>query len=623
MLFTRTRHLSFLHTNLYLRSNAQVAQEWGISIMKISGNRVGSVFRSLTVQFFFLFMVILMLQSVIIFYSVNRKVSEELIVTIDNYMTTYSETLGNNLDTYIEEINRNSRIILSNELVQNAVRRRYEPGYSVVQEIEDNGTIQYIIFSFTALRDDTQMILADREGDIFLRAQSSYYGGGGNIFENSYLSEQREKLDAGEYVAVPACNSDFEDYSGNPVYMLVRSLKDINNGNIIAYMVTLFPSKYIDAMLYDAAQGIRNIEIHILDQTQEIIAGTDQSMIGVVLNQNNADKFKEISCISAATGWKVLLRMPTEYLNKNFVSSWEEILPVIMVTTLLCGLLWCLITYSSIVMPIKKVNWSMKKVQSGDWTVQIMDRAPSIDISRLYHGFDEMVNEIGRLTRKNLQEQIMFKDAQMEALRYQINPHFLFNTLQTIESIAEVYEVPEIQVISKSMGNMFHYNIRGFEVVTLDEELEMIDSFMQIEKIRFGDQFVYEIEAGEKDRKRRILKFILQPIVENSIKYGLGGNENKWIRIDSFSEHSVLTIDVVNSGNPMEQERVRKINLMLEEAKNSADVGWLSDSIGMMNVHRRLITRFGPAFGVCILYSDERGTCVRLTMPDEYGEGGL
>ena len=623
MLFTRTRHLSFLHTNLYLRSNAQVAQEWGISIMKISGNRVGSVFSSLTVQFFFLFMVILMLQSVIIFYSVNRKVSEELIVTIDNYMTTYSETLGNNLDTYIEEINRNSRIILSNELVQNAVRRRYEPGYSVVQEIEDNGTIQYIIFSFTALRDDTQMILADREGDIFLRAQSSYYGGGGNIFENSYLSEQREKLDAGEYVAVPACNSDFEDYSGNPVYMLVRSLKDINNGNIIAYMVTLFPSKYIDAMLYDAAQGIRNIEIHILDQTQEIIAGTDQSMIGVVLNQNNADKFKEISCISAATGWKVLLRMPTEYLNKNFVSSWEEILPVIMVTTLLCGLLWCLITYSSIVMPIKKVNWSMKKVQSGDWTVQIMDRAPSIDISRLYHGFDEMVNEIGRLTRKNLQEQIMFKDAQMEALRYQINPHFLFNTLQTIESIAEVYEVPEIQVISKSMGNMFHYNIRGFEVVTLDEELEMIDSFMQIEKIRFGDQFVYEIEAGEKDRKRRILKFILQPIVENSIKYGLSGNENKWIRIDSFSEHSVLTIDVVNSGNPMEQERVRKINLMLEEAKNSADVGWLSDSIGMMNVHRRLITRFGPAFGVCILYSDERGTCVRLTMPDEYGEGGL
>ncbi len=623
MLFTRTRHLSFLHTNLYLRSNAQVAQEWGISIMKISGNRVGSVFRSLTVQFFFLFMVILMLQSVIIFYSVNRKVSEELIVTIDNYMTTYSETLGNNLDTYIEEINRNSRIILSNELVQNAVRRRYEPGYSVVQEIEDNGTIQYIIFSFTALRDDTQMILADREGDIFLRAQSSYYGGGGNIFENSYLSEQREKLDAGEYVAVPACNSDFEDYSGNPVYMLVRSLKDINNGNIIAYMVTLFPSKYIDAMLYDAAQGIRNIEIHILDQTQEIIAGTDQSMIGVVLNQNNADKFKEISCISAATGWKGLLRMPTEYLNKNFVSSWEEILPVIMVTTLLCGLLWCLITYSSIVMPIKKVNWSMKKVQSGDWTVQIMDRAPSIDISRLYHGFDEMVNEIGRLTRKNLQEQIMFKDAQMEALRYQINPHFLFNTLQTIESIAEVYEVPEIQVISKSMGNMFHYNIRGFEVVTLDEELEMIDSFMQIEKIRFGDQFVYEIEAGEKDRKRRILKFILQPIVENSIKYGLSGNENKWIRIDSFSEHSVLTIDVVNSGNPMEQERVRKINLMLEEAKNSADVGWLSDSIGMMNVHRRLITRFGPAFGVCILYSDERGTCVRLTMPDEYGEGGL
>lgn len=271
----------------------------------------------------------------------------------------------------------------------------------------------------------------------------------------------------------------------------------------------------------------------------------------------------------------------------------------------------------------KKVNRSMKKVQSGDWTVQIIDKAPNNDISRVYRGFDEMVNEIDRLTKKNLQEQIMFKDAQMEALRYQINPHFLFNTLQTIEAIAEVYEVPEIQVISKSMGNMFRYNIRGFEVVTLNEELEMIDSFMQIEKIRFGEQFVYEIDADEADRKRRILKFILQPIIENSIKYGLKGSGKKWIKVCSFSEHSVLTIDVINSGNVMEKERVEEINLMLDEARNSVDVSWISDSIGMMNVHRRLITRFGPAYGVCILYSDERGTCVRLTMPDEYGEDGL
>lgn len=590
--------------------------------MRFTIKNVIAFTRSLTVQFFFFFMVILMLQSAIIFGFVHRKVSEELIATIDQYMTTYSETLCNNLDTYIEEINRNSRIILSNELVQNAVRRRYEPGYNVVQEIEDNGTIQYIIFSFTALRDDTQMILADREGDIFLRAQSSYYGGENNLFDNACLAEQRERLDAGEYVVIPSANSNFRDYSGNPVYMLVRSLKDINNGKIIAYMVTLFPAKYIDSMLHDAAQGIQSIEIHILDQAQRIIAGTDQSMIGIVLSQNNADEFKETSQYSEATGWKILLRMPKEYLNKNFVGSWGDVMPVILVTLLFCGLLWCLIIYSNIVMPIKKVSLSMKKVQAGDWTVQIGDRASCNDISRVYRGFDEMVNEINRLTRKNIQEQIMFKDAQMEALRYQINPHFLFNTLQTIESIAEVYEVPEIQVISKSMGNMFHYNIRGFEVVTLDEELEMIDSFMQIEKIRFGDQFVYEIEAGKEERTRRVLKFILQPIVENSIKYGLSGNGSKWIRIRSFLERSVLTIDVINSGTVMEEERVRQINRMLCEAKSSVDIGWISNGIGMMNVHRRLITRFGAAYGVCILYSDERGTCVRLTMPDEYGEGG-
>lgn len=593
---------------------------WGSDELKKVIERIAAVTRSLTVQFFFLFIVILMIQSAIIFHFVNKKVSEEVIVTIDKYITTYSETLCSNLDSYVEEINRNSRIVLGNELVQKAVRRRYEPGYSDMQEVDDNETIQYIMFSFTALRDDTQMLLADREGDIFLRAQSSYSGDKNNIFENPYLSGKRESLDAGDYVVVPAGSSDFSDYSGNPVYMLVRSLKDINNGNIIAYMITLFPSKYVDSMLHDASQGIQNIEIHILDQTQEVIASTSQNMIGTVLDQNNADEFREISCNSGTTGWKILLRMPREYLNKNFVSSWGDILPVIMVTILICGLFWCLITYFSIVVPIKKINRSMKKVQSGEWTIQIADNAPSNDIFRVYQGFDEMVREIDRLTKKSLQEQIMFKDAQMEALRYQINPHFLFNTLQTIEAIAEVYGVPEIQVISKSMGNMFHYNIRGFEVVTLDEELEMIDSFMQIEKIRFGEQFVYEINANETDRNRKILKFILQPIVENSIKYGLNGNEKKWIKVCSFSERSVLTIDVINSGNIIEKDRVEEINATLDEARSSADVSWISNSIGMMNVHRRLITRFGPQYGVYILYSDERGTCVRLTMPDEYGE---
>lgn len=590
--------------------------------MKKIWNGGKAVTTSLTIQIFFLFLSILLIQSLIIVRYANKKASEDIAAKVDQYMSTYSETLSAELDGMIEEFNRNAKIILGNELVQNAIQRRYEPGYTIVQEVEDNETIQYIMFSFTALLDDTQMILADRDGGIFLKPDGTYKGNVSNIFENSYLMDKKELLDIGDYVVVPACNSNFYDYNNEPVYMLVRSLKNINDGKIIAYMATLFPAKNVNRLLNTAVTGISGVEIHLLDDRKNIFASTDPEMIGAVLEKSSAEEFKEISRPFTENGWELLLRIPRSYISDNFVSSWNEAFPLILVIIVVFGLLWCLFIYSMIIVPMKKLNNYMKQVELGQWNIRIREKAHSNEIARVYDGFDEMVKEIARLTKKNLQEQIMFKDAQMEALRYQINPHFLFNTLQTIEAIAEVYAVPEIQMISKSMGNMFRYNIRGFETVTLNEELEMIDSFMQIEKIRFGEEFTYEIDVSEEERTCNILKFILQPIVENCIQHGLEGN-HKWIKIVSASDETTLTIQVLNSGRAMENEKMQNINELLDRARTSSDVNWISNRIGILNVHRRLITRFGEEYGVRFLYSDERGTCVQLTMPKGYGKNSI
>lgn len=589
--------------------------------MKKIWKRGVRVTSSLTLQIFFLFLIIVLIQSAIIMGYSNKRAAEEITVQVDQYMKTYSETLGTELEGMIEELNRSAKIILGNELVQNAIQRRYEPGYNIIQEVEDNETIQYIIFSFTALRDDTQMLLADREGKIFLKAAHSYNGSENNIFENIYLKNKKEILDKGDYVVIPACKSNFYDYNKETVYMLVRSLKNINDGKIIAYMATLFPSANVNKMLDTAANGIQGVEIYLLDDEKHIFASTNQEMVGSVLEEGQTDYFKEISCQLAVNGWELRLRIPSTYISDHFVSSWNDVFPLTLIIILAFGLLWCAFIYLMIIAPMKKLNHSMKKVERGEWDVRINERAYSREIEKVYGGFDEMVKEIARLTEKNLQEQIMFKDAQMEALRYQINPHFLFNTLQTIEAIAEVYDVPEIRMISKSMGNMFRYNIRGFEVVTLDEELEMIDSYMQIEKIRFGDEFLYEILVDEEERQQRILKFILQPIVENCIQHGLTGNQ-KWIKVTAFSDEEILTIQVINSGRVMSSSEIEKVNEMLKNAGDRNDVRWISNGIGMQNVHRRLMTRFGIQYGVSIVYSDEkRGTCVQLTMPKGYGKG--
>lgn len=179
--------------------------------MKKIWKRGVRVTSSLTLQIFFLFLIIVLIQSAIIMGYSNKRAAEEITVQVDQYMKTYSETLGTELEGMIEELNRSAKIILGNELVQNAIQRRYEPGYNIIQEVEDNETIQYIIFSFTALRDDTQMLLADREGKIFLKAAHSYNGSENNIFENIYLKNKKEILDKGDYVVIPACKSNFYD----------------------------------------------------------------------------------------------------------------------------------------------------------------------------------------------------------------------------------------------------------------------------------------------------------------------------------------------------------------------------------------------------------------------------
>lgn len=579
--------------------------------------------QSLSVQFFALLLGILCIQSGSILFAARAKMNKDMIGQAEQFMETYSESLGRNLDAVIEDINQSAKIVLSNELVQTAVRRRYEPDYDVVRQIEDDQTIQYIMFGFTALQDDRQMIMADRDGKIYITEDGAYKRRIDNLFQNEYLSERREELNKGGYVVVPPCRSSFYDYSDEPVYVLVRSLKNIGNGQIIAYMATLFHSRSIDRLLSGAEEGMKAMEIDVMDISGQIIASTIKERVGTMRKSDGKSGFREVLRECEMTDWQIVLSLPAGMLQRNYSGDgWGKIVLFEMLLILTGGILCYLFVYLDIVAPMKHMNCSMKEVKSGDWSVRIKKRGYSSDVRGMYSGFNEMVCEIDRLTKRNLQEQMMLKDAQMAALRYQVNPHFLFNTLQTIEAIAEVYEVPEIQEISGCMGKVLRYNIRGFEIVSLREELDMIDSFMQIEKIRFADAFRYEIEAPHEVLENKILKFILQPIVENSIQHGLRETHKKWIGIKAYLVGKDLAIQVLDSGRAMSKERLREIEEMLAQTKDRENISWIAGGIGLQNVHRRLITRFGSRYGVQILYSDERGTCVQLTMPAAYGRTG-
>ena len=188
------------------------------------------------------------------------------------------------------------------------------------------------------------------------------------------------------------------------------------------------------------------------------------------------------------------------------------------------------------------------------------------------------------------------KQAELKMLQFQINPHFLYNALNTISSIAQLQDVAYIPEIASGLSDMFRYNIDGREIVTLREEITQTENYMGIQKIRFPERFVVEISVEEELMDCKVLKFILQPIVENSYKYGFAEKRKKNIlSIRSYREDKEdIIIIVEDNGIGIETEKVKRMNKALAGERGFE----ASAGIGLRNVNARIKNYYGEDYGI-------------------------
>lgn len=181
-------------------------------------------------------------------------------------------------------------------------------------------------------------------------------------------------------------------------------------------------------------------------------------------------------------------------------------------------------------------------------------------------------------------------------LQSQINPHFLYNALNTISSIAQLQDVDYIPEIASGLSDMFRYNIDGREVVSLQEEITQTENYMSIQKIRFPERFVIEISVEQELLECQILKFILQPIVENSYKYGFKKKQKKDIlRISGYREKGGdILLMIEDNGVGIEEEKVKCIN----ETLAGEDGFETASGIGLRNVNARIRNYYGDNYGI-------------------------
>ena len=268
----------------------------------------------------------------------------------------------------------------------------------------------------------------------------------------------------------------------------------------------------------------------------------------------------------------------------------------------------------SIYTPIKKLHDVTTTITKND--LQALMTSDNVDeITELGMSFNIMIGKIKELLDSKIKEQENLKKAELRALQAQINPHFLYNTLDTIIWMAESKKTDQVVKIVSALSDFFRISLsKGMDWITIGEEMELIRSYLTIQKMRYQDILDFKIEVNEDVAENTILKLILQPLVENALYHGIknkrqGGTISVRARRNGKDE---VLLEVEDDGIGFAPARLAQLLARLED--DSGDIR-LESGFGIGNVNRRIQLYYGRPYGLSIQSEYTIGTCVTLVIP--------
>lgn len=265
----------------------------------------------------------------------------------------------------------------------------------------------------------------------------------------------------------------------------------------------------------------------------------------------------------------------------------------------------------SITGPIKALMRNIQQIEKGNFDVELTIRSGD-ELEKLGNLLNRMSGNIKQLIERNRVEERLKRKAELTALQAQINPHFLYNTLESINWLAVRKKELAISEVLTNLGKFFRISLsRGASFISLRQELEHVKYYIEIQKFRYPHKFDADIRLESDIGECFLPKLLLQPLVENSLMHGLSERERDG-RIEFYARRSeeALLIDIRDNGVGMDEERLKDIKGKLAGRLQTTD----NRIYGLINVQERIKLAFGEAYGLSI-DCDERGTEVRLMLP--------
>lgn len=576
----------------------------------------GKVYRlqsKIMIYFFCLIISIVGVLDVFFIYKMSKLIEK------DAHIYTYEivKQLGRNIESYVNHMQEIIWMIsnqdvgitrqLEEEITQPTTRKNY-----FLEEVRSRGNITNDVVSINV------------------------FGENGLVLTDGASSEIKEYIDVrqmewyqqavkakGEPVISSSHTQNYLKNEGKWVFSVSAAVMD--EDKVLGVVLVDMSYKNLTDMCNEIQLGEQGY-VYIVNQEGEIIYHPKQQLIYTGILQENlkrvtehaegsfTEAFTDKRLITVHTleqvGWLVV---GVSYIEELLVSK-GEITVSLIITTILCLSIVVGVSKrmaTQIAKPIMQLEDNMYEVQAGNLDVEIDVKSNTEEIQSLAVSFKDMIAKIQNLINQVEENQQKLRKSELKVLQSQINPHFLYNSLDTIIWLGERGENEKVVNMTAALARYFRLSLsKGKEIITLYEEIEHVKHYLKIQKIRYANKLSYDIHIDPNILDYRVVKIILQPLVENALYHGIKDMEDGgYIEISGYKEEDNIIMTVFDNGKGIPKDKIKKI------LTAAPSVSITKGGVAVKNVHERIQVYFGDNYGLRYESEDGKWTKVYITIP--------
>lgn len=574
----------------------------------------------LIISYIFLTVIPLGLLGYMGYYQYTQSIEKQ----VGEYIPKLLNQANNNIENNISELDHLTEQVYSSSDVMSVLR---DPSLKNQSQFhQDKFTIEsFLSNSFLDNNSDILGAFLVSNNRSFVSTRLPYRGFN---LENYSLPYGEEHV-TGDKAQIFLPNQVDLKFDKNPPFiLLMKPITDFDNRKNLGTLFLAVKITFIGKVLEDL-ENDKNAAMWVMDDSGQIIYHTDPSKIGSTFSelreypllngsfQTWINKEPALISINESTThhWILVHSIPLKYLTKSTDVVRNVTIIAFIVLVLIASFISIILAWS-VTKPIKNLGRLMQDVEKGNLNVEIPMNSND-EVGVLAKSFHSMITRIRELIQKNYSIEIRQKNAELYALQSQINPHFMYNTLETISMAVEDGESEMVVDMVTLLGRMLRYSLSNKErLVPIKQEVQHIQDYLKIQKFRFEERLSFQIEEELDCTSYYTPKFILQPIVENAIKYGLEKRRALEVQIIvkeviSTDKNKDILFIIRDNGPGISKDILESLQNKLQ----SDPMGERESGFGILNVHARVMMMFGKQYEIKVNSMLDQGTVVTIQIP--------